>query len=95
MSDNHTSHGQTKLYITIFVALGILTLIELWIPAIEILNQFQKGGFLILVALIKAFLVGYYFMHLKFEKAWLKFISLIPISAALYAAVLILETKYR
>jgi cytochrome c oxidase subunit 4 len=34
-------------------------------------------------------------MHLKEETRWMKLIAAIPLSAALYAAALILEAMYR
>jgi cytochrome c oxidase subunit 4 len=34
-------------------------------------------------------------MHLKEETAWLKYIAAVPISAAFYAAALVLEGMYR
>lgn len=92
----HTHHhSHKKLYITIFFALAILTAIEIYIPGIHGVSKFAKGVALISLAIWKAFLVAYYFMHLNEEKAWLKFIAAIPISAAAYAAMVILESMYR
>jgi cytochrome c oxidase subunit 4 len=34
-------------------------------------------------------------MHLKEEKAWLKVIAAVPISAAIFAIVIILESQFR
>ena len=47
-------------------------------------------GFLFCFA--KAFVVAYWYMHLKEENKWLKFIAAIPISAFIYAVVVILES---
>jgi cytochrome c oxidase subunit 4 len=87
--------GHTREYMIIFFALAILTALELFIPNLESLEKFGKGVILTILAVIKAFAVGYYYMHLKEEKAWLKFIALIPISAAAYAFFLCLESVYR
>lgn len=92
----HTHHhSHKKLYIIIFLALAILTGIELYIPGIHSISKFAKGVALISLALWKAFLVAYYFMHLNEEKGWLRFIAAIPMSAGAYAAVVILESMYR
>lgn len=91
--ENHPSHK--KLYFIIFAALTILTLIELWIPSLKDISSMTKGISLTLLALGKAALVAYIYMHLNQETRWLKFIALIPISAALFALVLCLETVYR
>ncbi len=92
MSAHHKSH--TKEYLVIFFALTILTIIELFIPGLDTAYAF-KASSLTLLALGKAFLVAYFYMHLKEESRWLKFIAAIPISAAIYAVVLILESMYR
>ena len=88
----HVSHK--KLYIAVFIALAVLTAIELVIPEMD-MTQFVKGVWLTVVAIIKAGLVGWYFMHLNEERAWLKFIALIPCAAFIYAYVVIIESLYR
>ena len=96
MSDNTGEYkGHTKEYMWVFFALGVLTIVELWVPNMESLDKFGKGVSLTILAVIKAFAVAYYYMHLKEEKAWLKFIALIPLSAGAYAFFLVLEGLYR
>ena len=87
--------GHTKEYIIVFAILTVLTVIELYIPSMENLTKFVKGTLLTIFAAGKAFFVGYFFMHLKEEKPWLKFITLIPLSAAIFAFALVLESIYR
>jgi cytochrome c oxidase subunit 4 len=89
----HKSH--TKEYVFIFFVLTVLTLIELWIPSLKNLSTFAKGSALTVLAVGKAFIVAFWYMHLKEEKAWLKWIAAIPISAALYALMVCLESVYR
>jgi cytochrome c oxidase subunit IV len=91
--EEHQSH--TKEYMIIFVLLAVFTLIELWIPSIKSLSQFAKGVGLTAMACIKAWMVAYFYMHLKDEKLWMKIIALVPISAVLFAYVLVVETMYR
>ena len=96
MSDHTEEYkGHTKEYMWVFLALGVLTVLELYIPDMHFLGKFGKGVGLTLLAVIKAFAVGWWYMHLKEEKAWLKFIALIPLSAGAYAFFLVLEGMYR
>ncbi len=89
----HKSHK--KEYIIIFIVLGVLTAIEIWAAEIPGLTKFQKGSALTGLALGKAFIVAYYYMHLKEETKWLKFIAAIPLMAAVYATVLCLEATFK
>lgn len=96
MSDHaaveHKSHW--KEYFIIFLLLTFLTVVEIVIPGLDTKYAY-KASALIFLAIGKAFIVAYYYMHLKDEKGWLKFIAAIPISAGLYALVVILESIYR
>lgn len=88
----HKSH--TVEYIIVFFVLAILTALELAIPGLNTEYKYKAMG-LVGLALGKAFVVAYFYMHLKEEKGWLKFIAAIPISAGIFAIVLILESMYR
>ena len=88
----HKSH--TKEYMLVFLALTIFTVVELVIPELNVSYGFKAVG-LTLFAFAKVFCVGYFYMHLKEEKKWLKFIAIIPVSAFLYFIMLILESIYR
>lgn len=90
--DVHKSHF--KEYMIIFFALAFLTVVELFIPELDIKYVYRASS-LTALAIGKAFLVAYFYMHLKEETKWLKFIAAIPISAAVYAVVLILESLFR
>lgn len=89
----HKSHK--KEYMIIFFVLAVLTVVEIWIAELKMLTKFQKGTGLTLLAVGKAFIVAYYYMHLKEETKWVKFIAAIPIMAAVFAFVLILESYYK
>ncbi|EQC47075.1 prokaryotic cytochrome C oxidase subunit IV [Bacteriovorax sp. BSW11_IV] len=95
MSEGTKPHSHFKLYMIIFVALAALTAIEVVIPGMASLTKFQKGSSLTFLALGKAFLVAYFYMHLNEETKWLKFVAAIPCSAFLYAAVLVIESMFR
>ena len=83
-----------KEYIIIFFALTALTVLELFVPELDA-SKMIKGALLSALAVAKAGMVAWYFMHLKEERGWLKFIAVIPISAFLFAVVLLLEILYR
>lgn len=89
---NHKSH--TVEYVIVFFVLAILTALELMIPDLKSPYAYKAAG-LVGLALGKAFVVAYFYMHLKEEKGWLRFIAAVPITAGLYAVVLILESVYR
>lgn len=92
------SHGEHKShkaeYFKVFFVLAALTVVELIIPNMSV-SHFAKTSSLIALALGKACIVGWFYMHLKEETRWLKFIALIPISAFAYAVMVILESLYR
>lgn len=84
-----------KEYMIVFGVLAFLTILEVLIPGLEKTSNAIKASSLILLAIGKAFVVAYYYMHLNEEKAWLKFIAAVPLAAAAYATVLILESMFR
>ena len=73
-------------YLRVFAALAVLTAIEYYYA------YFLKDHFAILVlgllflAIIKAGLVGWYFMHLKFEGRWV-YMMLVPVCFLAVAVV--------
>ena len=91
-SHSHKSHKAE--YFKIFIILTVLTVVEILIPQMSI-SALAKGSSLTVLALGKAGIVAWFYMHLKEETTWLKFIALIPMAAFIYAAVVILESLYR
>ena len=87
-----SSHPKA-MYIWIFVVLAVLTAVEVW--AALTLGGTAKWLLLIILAATKAGCVGYWYMHLKQEMPWLKMIALLPLTAAVYAIVLINEVAAR
>ena len=59
-----------KVYLLVLIALVILTIISITITGIH-LGKWTVAGALILAS-IKTFLVLTYFMHLKFDKPYIK-----------------------
>ncbi len=93
--ETHVEHkSHKKEYFLVFLALGVLTVLEIWAAELP-MSKFNKGATLTAMAVVKAGLVGYYYMHLKEETKWLKFIALIPLMAGVYATVLCLEAIFK
>jgi len=75
MSGTH----QEPNYMVVFYSLAVLTAVEIAVAYMRFLPLLIMGLALIILALVKAFLVGMYFMHLKFEKRTLGIIALTPL----------------
>ena len=75
MSGTH----QEPNYMGVFYSLAALTVLEVGVAYLKSLPLLVMGLALIILALVKAFLVGMYFMHLKFEKRTLGIIALTPL----------------
>lgn len=73
------THGKSieKIYLTVFGALLVLTAVS--VATSEGFKEISLVPILIVIgmATAKATLVGLFFMHLKFEKAW-KYILVVP-----------------
>lgn len=79
IEQGHPNH--TKTYLKIFAALAVLTAIEVGITMVGM----PKTAMIILLlafALVKAGLVAIYFMHLKYDAAFLKVIAYAPLAVA-------------
>ncbi|MCJ2531631.1 MAG: cytochrome C oxidase subunit IV family protein, partial [Candidatus Thermoplasmatota archaeon] len=70
----------------VFIALGILTLIEVQIPGLDIVKGSQI--FLLMIfAISKGALVVLYYMHLRYEPRVLALVALIPLLLAIVMLV--------
>lgn len=73
---------QEPNYMKIFYALFVLTVLEVGAAYLNVLIAgfplWLLGLILVVLAFVKAALVGMYFMHLKFEKRALGIIALTP-----------------
>jgi cytochrome c oxidase subunit 4 len=80
----HEAHAP---YLKVFAALAVLTAIEYYYASI-FKDHFGILLFgLLLLAVVKAGLVGWYFMHLKFEGNWV-YIMIVP--AMILATIIVL-----
>jgi len=100
--EGHGGHAEGEqsmrgLYVTIFLTLGILTVFEVYIPSVysAAWSGTTKMLLLCFLALSKAALVATYFMHLKWEKPWLRWIALMPVYMGFAVILILLETLYR
>jgi caa(3)-type oxidase subunit IV len=98
-SDGH-GEGQQSVratYITVFLILGLLTIFEVFVPSVygAEWDTTLKMLLLCLLAAAKAMFVAWYFMHLKWERPWLRWIALMPLYMAVFVIVIMLETVYR
>jgi len=88
--NDHQGHGSTGLYVTVFVALCILTSMsfltyfDFWRERVPV---GVSRAFMMAVSCCKAMLVITFFMHLKWEANW-KWVLTVP--ASLLAIVLML-----
>ena len=94
MTETAHNHSHKKEYFIIFVLLGILTLAEIAIPEMKLAYSVHASS-LSALALVKAFLVAYFYMHLKDETRWLKFIAALPAFAFMYATYIVVESVIR
>ena len=90
------AHVNRKEYWFIFTALAVLTALEVGIVYIPGVAKAALVSALIALAVVKAGLVGLFFMHLRYETAVLKATVIIPLMVpAFYAVVLIGEASWR
>jgi cytochrome c oxidase subunit 4 len=93
----HDDHPTRSTFITIWLVLAFLTVIELAIPRVYSAPRDHTLKMLLLVILAssKALLVALFFMHLKWEKPWVKWIALMPAYMGFAAVILMLEEHFR
>jgi len=92
----HTRFTRSDV-VTVICVLAFLTLCEVAVPEAfgAEYDRHLKTALLIVLAVGKAWLVALYFMHLKWEKPWLKYIALMPAYIAVASVFLMLESVFR
>ncbi|MBI2893240.1 MAG: cytochrome C oxidase subunit IV family protein [Deltaproteobacteria bacterium] len=92
-----TAHARSKReYWKVFVALGVLTLLEVGVAKMPGIGKPATIAALVLLAVAKAACVGLFYMHLRHETRVLKLTVAIPMAVpALYALVLVSEAAWR
>lgn len=85
-----------RQYLAVFVALGVLTLLELGVLRMPGIGSSSAVVALIGLAIAKAALIAFVFMHLKDETRVLKLTVFGPLAApAVYALVLMADAAWR
>lgn len=92
----HAAHVNRKQYWVIWLYLLVLTLAEVGVASVPNLAKGLVVSALVLLAVVKAALVGLFYMHLVHETNVLKWSVAVPMaSPVLYAVVLIAEAGWR
>lgn len=92
----HAAPVNRKQYWFIWLYLLVLTLAEVGVASAQGLGKGLAVSALLLLAVVKAALVGLYYMHLVHETNVLKWTVALPmVSPVLYAVVLIAEAGWR
>ncbi len=89
-------HVDRKQYLRVFLALTVLTALEVGVVYVPGIEKIYIGTALVSLALGKAWTVGWFFMHLGHETRHLKGTVVLPFAfPAIYAFVLIAEAAWR
>ncbi|MBK9123142.1 MAG: cytochrome C oxidase subunit IV family protein [Chloroflexi bacterium] len=96
----HAEHAETTvvfgrelpfpLYTVVFLGLGILTIIEVLVA--EVFSSGIKIPILLALAAVKAYLVVYYYMHLKTDSRLFAVALIVPLVVALVSMLFVLIT---
>lgn len=99
---SHADHGEhehkpnRKEYYVIFVALLVLTILEVAVAQVPGISKTLMRLSLVGMALAKAGLVAMFYMHLKHETKIMRLTVAIPLATPmLYAVILISEAAWR
>lgn len=93
---DHEHKPNRKEYWIIFVALVVLTVLEVGVAQVPGISKTLMRLSLVGMALAKAGLVALFYMHLKHETRVLRLTVAIPLATpALYAVILISEAAWR
>jgi len=93
----HDDHPTRRTFFTIFAILTFLTVVEVAVPEVfdSEWNRSTKMLLLVGLAVGKALLVALYFMHLKWERPWLRHIAAMPVYMGIFAVLLMIEHLFR
>lgn len=72
--------GLTRLYLIAALVLVLITALEVSTVLVFRLPPPVRAGILIVLALMKASLIGAYYMNLKFERLAMAYIAIIPLT---------------
>lgn len=97
----HDDHGDTTvvfgrtlpfpLYTVVFLGLGVLTIIEVLVGGFE---GFLRIPLLLGIAVVKMYLVVYYYMHLKTDSRFFAIALIVPVVVAAISMFFVLATPH-
>ena len=89
-------HIDRKQYWVIFVVLAVLTALEVGVVYVPGISKASLITALVLLAVVKAAIVAFYYMHLSHDTVIMKWSIALPLSMpAIYAVVLIGDAAWR
>ena len=92
----HQPHINRKEYWIIFVWLFVLTILEVGVVYVPGISTPLLVSALVLMAIVKAGLVGWFYMHLSHDTPIMRWTVVVPaLMCILYAFVLIAEAAWR
>jgi cytochrome c oxidase subunit 4 len=80
-ADEYSGHDSKALYFWVWGALLVLTAIEVVLGYKQIFSPVRMLEVLLILSIIKSALIIAYFMHLKFERAIMRWMLVISVSA--------------
>ena len=79
-------HPVKRPYVYVFVALAVITVIEVYVSGLNVLANTDRISILVVLAVTKGSLVAGYYMHVRYEPRWL---MLIPLAALALVFILV------
>ena len=96
ITDTSNVHVDRKEYWFIFFLMFVLTVLEVGVVFVPGISKFNLIAILVIMALVKAGLVGLFFMHLNHDTKIVRWGVIIPLLIPFfYAAVLIADAIVR
>ena len=91
VADPHEEEARNrwKIYTVVFVALFVLTILELYVNRLFDVKS-EQVAVLVALMLAKASLVVLYYMHLRWESRVLRWLIIIPFFAAVFFLAILL-----
>ena len=90
--EDHSDHPSPAQYWLIALILGIVTAVEIAVPAIDALDGPVGVSLLLILGAVKFGMVVALFMHLKFERPLFKMLFLVGLAGALAMFIVVLLT---
>ena len=84
-----TAHATPRTYVGVFLILGIVTAIEVFVSGLPLARAVLVLALLAL-SVTKALLVVMFYMHLKYDTRWYTYAMLFPLGMALVLTVILI-----